>query len=283
MILERLKLNTKLNLGFGMVILFLFLSGMQGIYSQFRLNESTKQNGEQLLAISNIKEANINLIYIARAIRQMALVQNQKDRDNLKQSIFKNREIIRQHVDLSKKYVLDDRGLKEFSGFEVHFSQYNQDIDHVISLINSGKSSNVDVINFLTDPSFIENFKAADNALSSIAKQNEIAANNTSRDALALYHNSIAITIAFIGAGVLISLVFGLIIGFSIRKPAGRLQVAVKAIADGKLDIQVPHTDYPNEIGELAVSVGVLQVSAQKIEEQSWVKSEFGPILKFAA
>ena len=172
MILERLKLNTKLNLGFGMVILFLFLSGMQGIYSQFRLNESTKQNGEQLLAISNIKEANINLIYIARAIRQMALVQNQKDRDNLKQSIFKNREIIRQHVDLSKKYVLDDRGLKEFSGFEVHFSQYNQDIDHVISLINSGKSSNVDVINFLTDPSFIENFKAADNALSSIAKQN---------------------------------------------------------------------------------------------------------------
>ena len=278
MILERLKLNTKLNLGFGMVILFLFLSGMQGIYSQFRLNESTKQNGEQLLAISNIKEANINLIYIARAIRQMALVQNQKDRDNLKQSIFKNREIIRQHVDLSKKYVLDDRGLKEFSGFEVHFSQYNQDIDHVISLINSGKSSNVDVINFLTDPSFIENFKAADNALSSIAKQNEIAANNTSRDALALYHNSIAITIAFIGAGVLISLVFGLIIGFSIRKPAGRLQVAVKAIADGKLDIQVPHTDYPNEIGELAVSVGVLQVSAQKIEEQSWVKSNLGDV-----
>ena len=102
MILERLKLNTKLNLGFGVVILFLFLSGMQGIYSQYRLNESTKQNGEQLLAISNIKEANINLIYIARAIRQMALVQNQKDRDSLKQSIFKNRETIRQHVDLSK-------------------------------------------------------------------------------------------------------------------------------------------------------------------------------------
>ncbi len=278
MILERLKLNTKLNLGFGVVILFLFLSGMQGIYSQYRLNESTKQNGEQLLAISNIKEANINLIYIARAIRQMALVQNQKDRDSLKQSIFKNRETIRQHVDLSKKYVLDDQGLKEFSGFEVHFAQYNQDIDHVISLINSGKSSNAAVINFLTDPAFIENFKAADSALSNIAQQNELAASKTSKDALSLYHQSIGITIVFIAAGILISLIFGLIIGFSIRKPAARLQVAVKAIADGNLDIQVPHTDYPNEIGELAVSVGVLQVSAQKIEEQSWVKSNLGDV-----
>jgi PAS domain S-box-containing protein len=69
-----------------------------------------------------------------------------------------------------------------------------------------------------------------------------------------------------------------LIIGFSIRKPAGRLQLAVKAIADGDLDVQVPHKDYPNEIGELAVSVGILQLSAQKIEEQSWVKSNLGDI-----
>ena len=103
LILERLKLNTKLNLGFGVVIMFLFLSGMQGIYSQYRLNESTRQNGEQLLAISYIKAANIHLMSIARAIRQMALVQNQSDRDQLKQSIFKFREDIRRDVDMSKK------------------------------------------------------------------------------------------------------------------------------------------------------------------------------------
>ena len=108
MILEKLRLNTKLNLGFGVVILLLFLTGIQGVYSQYRLNEATKKNGERLLAISNIKEANINLIYIARAIRQMALVQNQKDRDQLKLNISKFRGTIVEHVDLSKKYILDD-------------------------------------------------------------------------------------------------------------------------------------------------------------------------------
>ncbi len=278
-ILERLKLNTKLNLGFGVVILFLLLAGMQGIYSQYRLNESTKQNGEQLLAISNIKQANINLIYIARAIRQMALVQHQENRDKLKQNIFKFRGVIREHVDLAKKNILHDEGSKSFSQFDEHFTQYNQDINNVIALINSGKSSNADVINYLTNPAFIENFQAADDALRDIAKQNELAASNTSKNALTLYHQSIAITIAFILGGIFLSLICVLIIGFSIRKPASRLQVAVKAIADGKLDTVVPYTDYPNEIGEMSISVAVLQLSAQKMDEQSWVKSNLGIVV----
>ena len=278
LMLERLKLNTKLNLGFGVVVMFLFLSGMQGTYSQYRLNESTKQNGEQLLAISDIKAANIQLMSIARAIRQMALVQNQPDREKLKRSIFKFRENIRRHVDLSKKYTLDDEGFKQFSRFDVHFAQYNQDIDHVIELIGNGKSQ-ADVISYLTNPVFIENFNAADDALATIARQKETAARETSKNALTLYHQSIAITVAFIGGGIFISIIFGLIIGFSIRKPSGRLQVAVKSIANGQLDVEVPHTDYPNEIGDLAVSVGVLQKSAQKMEEQGWVKSNLGEVV----
>lgn len=278
-VLEKLKLNTKLNIGFGVIILFLLLAGMQGIYSQYRLNEATKKNGEELLAISNIKEANINLIYIARAIRQMALVQHQEDRNKLGQSIYKFRGLIREHVELSKKYMLDNEELKNFSAFDAHFTQYNQDINNVIALINSGKSSNADVINYLTNPSFIQNFQAADNALISIAKQHELAASNTSENALILYHQSITITVAFILGGILLSLICVLIIGFSIRRPAGRLQVAVKAIADGKLDTLVPHTDYPNEIGELSLSVGVLQLSAQKMDEQSWVKSNLGDVV----
>lgn len=215
---------------------------------------------------------------IARAIRQMALVQNQSERDKLKQSIFKFREDIRSDVDLSRKYTLDDEGFKQFSRFEVHLAQYHQDIDHVIELIDKGKSQ-ADVISYLTNPVFIENFKAADGALAEIARQNEASAQETSKNALTLYHQSIAITIAFIGGGIFISMIFGLIIGFSIRKPSARLQMAVKSIADGQLDIEVPHTDYPNEIGNLAVSIGVLQKSAQKMEEQGWVKSNLGEIV----
>ena len=278
MILEKLRLNTKLNLGFGVVILLLFLTGIQGVYSQYRLNEATKKNGERLLAISNIKEANINLIYIARAIRQMALVQNQKDRDQLKLNISKFRGAIVEHVDLSKKYILDDEELKKFSDFDVHFTQYNQDIDRVIGIINSGKSNNMDVINELTNVAFIQNFQEADHALSAIASRNEHVAEMNSLGALDLYKQSLLITVGFVIFGILISLLCVLFIGISIRRPSNRLQAAVKDIASGQLDMKVPHTDYPNEIGELAVSIGVLQKSAQKMDDQSWVKSHLGEI-----
>ena len=278
MILEKLRLNTKLNLGFGVVIILLFLTGIQGVYSQYRLNEAAKKNGERLLAISNIKEANINLIYIARAIRQMALVQNQKDRDQLKLNISKFRGTIVEHVDLSKKYIIDDEELKTFSEFDVHFTQYNQDIDRVMGVINSGKSNNMDVINELTNVAFIQNFQAADHALSAIASRNEHVAEMNSLGALELYKQSLFITIGFVVFGIFISLLCVLFIGISIRRPSNRLQAAVKDIASGQLDMKVPHTDYPNEIGELAVSIGVLQKSAQKMDDQSWVKSHLGQI-----
>lgn len=278
-ILEKQNLNTKLRLGFGFVILFLFLAGMQGIYSQYKLNESTRKNGEQLLAISHIKQANINLIYIARSIRQMGLVERQIDKDKLKISIFRYRGVIREQVDLSRKYIFDDEGVKHFSTFEAHFNQYNQDINNVMALINSGQSSNADVVHYLTNPAFIQNFQAADDALGSIASQNEEAAKATSKNALTLYHQSIAITVAFIIGGIALSLICVFIIGFSITRPVSRLQAAVKAIADGDLNRVVPHTDYTNEIGELAQSVAVLQTSAQQMDEQSWVKSNLGEVV----
>ncbi len=197
-ILEKRKLITKLKLGFGLVILFLLLAGIQSIYSQYKLNESTKKNGAQLLAISHIKEANINLIYIARAIRQMGLVKLQVDRDKLKISIFNYRGVIRQQVDLSKKYITDKECLEYFPSFDAHFSQYNQDINKIFALINSGQSSNADVVQYLTNPAFIQNFQAADDALTSIAKYNEAGAKETSENAANLFNQSITITVTFV-------------------------------------------------------------------------------------
>ncbi|MEK9825725.1 MAG: MCP four helix bundle domain-containing protein, partial [Methylotenera sp.] len=63
MTLERLKLSTKLVLGFGFVLVFMLLSGVQGIYSQSRLSQASKEiYDNQLLAIAHIKDASIHLV-----------------------------------------------------------------------------------------------------------------------------------------------------------------------------------------------------------------------------
>ncbi|MFM8759758.1 MAG: HAMP domain-containing protein, partial [Methylophilaceae bacterium] len=111
-----------------------------------------------------------------------------------------------------------------------------------------------------------------------MANQKKLAADVATVSANTLYKQSLIITITFISGSILSGLIFALMIAGSIRRPASRLQDAVKKIAAGNLETQVPHTEYPNEIGELAKSVEVLQNSAQRMEDQRWVKSHLGEI-----
>ncbi|MBF0417938.1 MAG: PAS domain S-box protein, partial [Magnetococcales bacterium] len=71
-----------------------------------------------------------------------------------------------------------------------------------------------------------------------------------------------------IGVGVLI----GLVVAGSVRRPIERLRDSVEQLASGQLDIKVPNTDYPNEIGDLARSIAVLQSGAIETEAQRWIK-----------
>ena len=45
------------------------------------------------------------------------------------------------------------------------------------------------------------------------------------------------------------------------RAPTERIRDTVVRLAAGELDRTVPHTDYPNEIGDLARSIDVLSSS----------------------
>ncbi|GAB0057579.1 Sensor histidine kinase RcsC [Candidatus Magnetaquicoccaceae bacterium FCR-1] len=71
-----------------------------------------------------------------------------------------------------------------------------------------------------------------------------------------------------IGVGVLMALVMG----GSVRRPIEQLRDSVENLASGQLDIVVPSTDFPNEIGDLARSIAVLQSGAIEMEAQRWIK-----------
>ncbi|MBF0273547.1 MAG: PAS domain S-box protein [Magnetococcales bacterium] len=75
-----------------------------------------------------------------------------------------------------------------------------------------------------------------------------------------------------LAGGGCIGTLLGWFIGISIRRPTERLRDAVEQLAAGQLDIEVPNTDHPNEIGALARSIAVLQTGAREMEAQRWVK-----------
>ncbi len=277
---EKLKLKTKLILGFGLILSFMFISGLQGVYSQSRLSETSKDiYNNQLLLIGKIKTANIHLIYIERALSQMVYTDDLYMQKQLQDDIQTSRITIQKLIDSSKKIIRDEIGLEQVAKVEILLNKYDLNIAKIIDLGNLNiVSAKSDATQLLNSNDFKQIISDTDKVLNEIATEQDISANKASIYASALYHDSLLITIGFISSSIIIGLFFAIIIAWSIRRPSEKLQVAVNDIASGKLDISVPHMSYPNEIGEFALSIEVLRTSLQKMEDQRWVKFHIGEV-----
>ena len=85
-------------------------------------------------------------------------------------------------------------------------------------------------------------------------------------------------SIGLIGGGSLLSIVLWSLLARSVHRPLNRLRRAVEQLAAGKLEYEVPHQDYGNEIGDLASAVAVLRNEARQMEAQRWIKSHIAEI-----
>ncbi len=78
--------------------------------------------------------------------------------------------------------------------------------------------------------------------------------------------------------GMLAGVGFSVLIARSVRVPVDRLRAAVKQLASGVLTEAIPLTDYPNDLGNLARSIEVLQSEARKVEAQRRLKTHMAEL-----
>lgn len=276
---EKLAFNLKLGIGFGVILLLMLIIGAQGIYSQSVLNDNANQMYDKdLLGISHIKEANINLIYMGRALRQMIQAQNPNEREAAKQELFKAKMTLERELAEGKLRIFREDNLKRVAEFEVLFTSYNHNIERVFTLLETEEYKQSLAVAYLATPEFQKVINSADDTLTAIARGKEKGAIESIAKVQEIFQQSRMLTLTLLISGSNFGIVFGFFIGASIKRPNGRLQQSLEALADGHLDIQIPYTEYTNEIGDLARSVVILQGSAQQMEAQRWVKAHVSDI-----
>ena len=87
-VLEKLRLNIKLILGFSSGLVIAALIGLHSLQTMTQMeSEMERMYDLDLLGISHIKEANINLIYMGRALRQAMIAQDDLARDRARAQI----------------------------------------------------------------------------------------------------------------------------------------------------------------------------------------------------
>ena len=272
---EKLKLNTKLLLGLGVMLAIVVLMGMQSIYSARMQAEEIKHMYDfELQGISQIKEANVHLMEMGRSLRQMILSPDAVSRSQAHEALNDARVRMRHALEESQRLIYQPEGKRLLSDIQDLLTQYHRNVDHVLALLekDTGFRSN-EVTLFLASPQNMQVFFSTDKLMSDLVRFQETVAKQAAKDAFIFSDRIQRWTIGLLFGGVVAGLASGLMLGVSLRRPALRLQKSIENLASGQVDLPVSDTDFKNEFGSMALSLTVLQQAAQQAEMQRWVKS----------
>jgi HAMP domain-containing protein len=274
-LLEGLKINTKLTLASGGLLLVLFVVGIQSIYSmRLQAAEIQRMYADELLGISHIKEANVQLMTVARALRQMALSPDAQALREARAQLTLARNQLQQELLESDKRFFREEGKKLLRDIHSELVLYMVNVDRAQSLIEKESSFQTSKFSsFLLSPDNVKVFRATEKLMDDLVIHKQGAAHQASLDAVKFSASIENWTLLLLVLGASFGIGFGLLVGVSVRRPNEQLRKSVERLAGGDLTIAIPHQDFNNEIGAMAHSLQILQTVAIEADVLRWVKT----------
>jgi PAS domain S-box-containing protein len=277
--IERFQLSTKLMVGFSLGIVIALLVGVNALTSLGRLEADMETMYENdLLGISYIKDANLDLIYMSRAMRHMLIAQDDATRDTSLAAIKRSREKLMTDLVEARKRMYRPQTIARYDIFQRDLTKALEGIEQAVGLIQREKSHPSVAAQFITSKEFGAIIAAADGGLHELVDIKEKAADASLRQARESAAQTRRTAMLLLSLGLVLAGGLGIVIGLSVQRPNERLRLSVEGLAAGKIDAEVPHKDYPNEIGVMARAIGVLQDIYRQANAQHWVKSNVSDI-----
>ncbi len=275
--LERRTLKTKLLLGFVVLMSLAFAIGIDALIGQRNLGNEIRQMYEkELLGVAAIKDVQVNYNQMARITRQYLLAPDTAERERALKQLTDTESSLKKNIEEVRQRLISDKARGMLAKFEENFAIYRRNIDRMLALVKQDKQA--EAISYVGSLDFQRPGIASNTHLEELVIFKENAAAEAVRNGQKHANYEEKTTLILLIGGSLLSLLFGMLIAASIRQPTNRIRSVVEQLSKGKLDEVVPHTDYPNEIGDLARSIAVLQSEARQMETQRWIKSHIAEI-----
>jgi signal transduction histidine kinase/CheY-like chemotaxis protein/HAMP domain-containing protein len=275
--LEKLSLSYKLALGFGGSLLITLVFGLHYINTHAELGKQMLEiYRNDLLGLSHAKDTLIYNSQRGRALRQAILAPDEESRLEALQLVTEAQNNLDATLEKLRLRIIKEENRKNLADFDEAFGNYSQRTNQAVKFLQSGYVEAARAI--VTDVAFQQSGQRANNALTRIAAIKEQNARLQTEAMQERVQHETTLTYTVLLASLVLGVLFSLLLGKSVRRPTERLRSAVEQLATGKLDHQVPLTDYPNEIGQLARSIKVLQAEAVKVESQRWIKANLAAI-----
>jgi methyl-accepting chemotaxis protein len=276
-LLERRALRTKLLFGFAVLIGLALAMGVGDLLTQRTLLQQINQLYEQdLLGVSNAKDAQAAYITIGRELRQALIAETQDDRNIAVRHIAAQDSALHRELSELRSRVFRTENQRRLTLFEDAYAVYRGNVDKALNMLARGELAQARA--FVASHDFQSAGDAVRARMEAVVTGKESGARQNREGALRVAGEARDRTLMLLTGSALLGGLISWLVAASIRRPSLRVRDAVEQLARGNLSVEVPHQDFGNELGELARSVQVLQQMARQMETQNWLKSHLARI-----
>jgi methyl-accepting chemotaxis protein len=262
--LNNVKIGPKLIGGFIAVAVITLIIGVLGINNIGKINNMLNELYEKhLIGISRAKEANINLIYIGRAVRNLILAKNLEERETHSQNIEKYNLAIRAELEAAEKTIMTEEGKLTFKKAYDDYEEYYSSIKSFVELIKKQELLKINVI--IMDGLAQTRQKAdnADHALSEFAIMKDNLGKQMYEQSDIVYDNMKKLLILFVSFAVVAGILIGFFLSRSISVPLVKVAAMIQEMSKGHLDTRLK-INRADEIGLMAKAMDEFSEDLQK-------------------
>jgi methyl-accepting chemotaxis protein len=241
---NQMKVGTRLIAGFLILSLLGAVVAAIGIVNMSRINDQNDRLYErELLGISYIKEANINLIYIGRAVRNVLLSASEKDRQTAMSALDTARTQLKTNLDKARPLFQSDKGKQMFSEVDAGVRDYEALVTEATkrALADPLQESRASVAYLFGTVAPVAN--VVDNRMTDLARLKEHNAKTAALEASALYESSRTMMLVLVLGSVVAGIGLGVLITRSLTRQLGGepayAGAIASAIAAGDLTVAV--------------------------------------------
>jgi methyl-accepting chemotaxis protein len=283
---SNVKIGTKLIVAFIVVGAITAIVGTMGMRSMGELADlAATSYSKETLGVSHLKQANIQLIHMDRAVKNVLISSTQADREHYKSRMEANVANINAEIEKARPLIRTDEGKALLAKFEQVFKEDQETSNQVVAMALNDRIEQKRASVELSQGLARQKTDAAEKALTALVTQKEEHAEKAAEGADQSYRSSRTIMIVLVVGGVLLGLGLGFVIARSISRPLGQIAETARLISLGDVNQEVEYHS-GDEVGSLAdsfraliayirgVSVGLEKMAAGDMSARVEAKSE---------
>jgi methyl-accepting chemotaxis protein len=249
--LGNIRIGVRLIAAFLVVAAASAIVGAVGIGNAGKINEmADHMYDRELLGLSYVKEANINLIYVGRARANALLASTQEDRTKQIGIADKAITTLKEQMEKARPLFISERGKQLFTTYNRLMEDYVRSHQALLALVNGRKLQERDEALAQAMAAVSSHATTLDELLTELTQQKEARAKQASEESTALYQESRRLMIGTIIAALVGGVLLGFLISRSVSRPLVQAVNAANRIAEGDLTASI-EARTSDEVGQL--------------------------------